>query len=296
MRVRLTDVELYVDTVGAQLRVEDGRLVEYPTILVVPGGPGFDQGYLRPDLEPLASSAQLVFADLRAQGRSSHAPVATCTLEQMADDLAELCQMLGITAPVVLGHSAGGFVALHLALRHPHAVGGLILCDTAPTLAPLPDDDPPASLADRASAESVQVAGRLFGGDFSAEVLDAFGRLVAPYYAAPAHSEVPGRIMPLSTLATDVAGHFFSVLSGSYDVRPRLPEIAVPALVVVGRHDWVCPPVGSRVLASGIPSARLVEIGDAGHFPFAEEPDAFQAAVRAFLAELAPALAASSVL
>jgi pimeloyl-ACP methyl ester carboxylesterase len=77
--------------------------------------------------------------------------VATCTLEQMADDLAELCQTLGITAPVVLGHSAGGFVALHLALRHPHAVGGLILCDTAPTLAPLPDDDPPASLADRAS-------------------------------------------------------------------------------------------------------------------------------------------------
>ncbi|HEY3033990.1 MAG TPA: alpha/beta hydrolase [Streptosporangiaceae bacterium] len=91
-----------------------------------------------PGLAPVSRDAQLVFADLRGQGRSGRPPVQTCTLEQMADDVAELCGRLGIVMPIVFGHSAGGFVALHLALRHPGSVGGLILCDSAPTLAPLP--------------------------------------------------------------------------------------------------------------------------------------------------------------
>ena len=68
----------------------------------------------------------------------------------MADDVAELCELLDIDHPVLFGHSAGGFVALHLAIRHPGLPGGLLLCDTGPTLVPLPDDDPPPSLADRA--------------------------------------------------------------------------------------------------------------------------------------------------
>lgn len=77
-----------------------------------------------------------------------------------------------------------------------------------------------------------------------------------------------------------------AVLAGADDLRPRLGEITVPTLVVGGRHDWVCPPAASRALASGIPAARLVEIADAGHFPFSEEPAAFQAAVRTFLEDV----------
>jgi proline iminopeptidase len=288
MRVSISGVELYVDVAGSQLRAGDGRLAEYPTMVVLHGGPGFDQGYLRPGLDPLAASAQLVFVDLRGQGRSSRPPVATCTLERMADDVAELCRTLGIASPVVFGHSAGGFVALHVALRHPDCAGGLVLCDSAPTLAPLPDDDPPPGLAQRAPAESARVAGRLFGGDFSPGTVDAFRRLVLPFYAGPAHTDTPGRIMPLSGLSTDVAAHFFAALAGSYDVRQRLAEITVPTLVIVGRHDWVCLPAGSRALAKGIPHARLVEIADAGHFPFAEEPGAFQAAVEPLLHSLRP--------
>lgn len=288
MRVSVNETELYIDVAGSQLGIEADRVVERPTIVALHGGPGFDHAYLRPGLDPLASHAQVVYVDLRGQGRSGRPPVRTCTLEQMADDVAQACRLLGIAAPAVFGHSAGGFVALHLALRHPDSVGALILANTTPTLAPMPDDNPPPGLAERASPEAAEIAGRLFGGDFSAEMQDAFARLVAPFYAGPRHTDVPGRLLPLSVFSPDVARYFFGVLAGSYDLRPRLAEIGVPTLVISGGCDWVCPPVGQRTLASMIPNAGLVELPEAGHFAFAEEPAEFQRAVLAFLASVTP--------
>ena len=287
MLVSVNDTRLYVDVDGSQLYVDErAGLVQRPTIVVLHGGPGFDQGYLRPGLGALRDHAQLVFVDLRGQGRSDRPPVQTCTLEQMADDVAALCDLLGITTPVVFGHSFGGFVALHMALRSPDLVGGLILCNTAPTLAPVPDDSPPPGLAERSSVEAVQVAAQLFGGDFSAETFEAFGRLVAPFYAGPRHTDIPGRLMPLSGFAADIAQHFYGVLAAQYDLRQRLGEIRATSLVIVGSYDWLCPPAASRILAAGIPDAQLVEVRDAGHFPFSEEPADFQDAVRGYLQEL----------
>ncbi len=287
MLVTVNRTQLYVDIDGSQLRVEDGGLVQRPAIIVLHGGPGFDQGYLRPGLGALREAAQLVFVDLRGQGRSGRPSVQSCTLEQMADDVAALCKLLGIQAPLLFGHSAGGFVALHLAVRHPGLVSALVLCDTAATLAPPPPDDaPPPSLAERSTPEAVEVAERLFGGDDSPETFAAFGRLVTPYYAGPRHTDVPGRLLTLSGYVSDVAQHFFRVLAAEYDLRPRLEEITSPALVVVGGCDWICPPAASRVLAEGLPDAQLIELPESGHFPFSEEPGIFYDAVHRFVERL----------
>jgi proline iminopeptidase len=286
MRTIVDGVSLYFDVEGAQLAANGFGLAERPTVVALHGGPGFDQGYLRPGLGPLSARAQVVYVDLRGQGRSGRPPVSTCTLERMADDVAELCERLGIVEPVVFGHSAGGFVALHLALRHPGAARALILCDTTATLRPLPDDDPPPSLTERTSPEAAALAARMFGGDFSPETMRAFAEQVAPAYAGPRHLDVPGRLFPLSSFTGEVALHFFGSLAPGYDLRPRLAEIGVPALIAVGRYDWVCPPVGSRTLADGIPDSELVAFPESGHFPFSEEPAAFQAAVGKFLTRI----------
>jgi proline iminopeptidase len=284
MRTTVNGTDLYFDVEGPELAVEGRTLRARPTLVVLHGGPGFDHGYLRPGLAPLAADAQLVFVDLRGQGRSAPAPVESCTLEQMADDVAELCGTLGIDRPVVFGHSAGGFVALQLALRHTALPGGLVLSRTAPTLARLPDPDPPASLAERAGAEAAAVAASLFQGDFSAATGEAFERLVFPHYAAPGHEDVPGRLMALSSLNTEISSHFFAQLASAYDIRPHLGEINVPTLVIVGAHDWVCPPVAGSAIASAVPGSKLVVLPDAGHFGFSETPEPFLAAVRAHLA------------
>jgi proline iminopeptidase len=283
MRITVNHTELYFDVEGPGLAIAGTELRPRPTMVVLHSGPGFDQGYLRPGLRTLAGSAQLVFVDLRGQGRSAGTPAESCTLEQMADDVAALCAALGIERPLVFGHSAGGFVTLQLALRHPGLAAGLILCHTAPTRG-MSDPVPPPGPAERGGPEAGAVAARLFGGDFSSEVLEQFGHLVLPLYAAPGHEDVPAKLMALSSFNADVATNFFGRLAARYDVRPQLPGIAVPTLVIVGRHDWVCPPAAGRAIAEGIPGARLVELPDAGHFGFSETPAPFLRAVREHLA------------
>jgi proline iminopeptidase len=268
MRITVNHTQLHVDSEGGGT-----------PLLVLHGGPGFDQGYLRPGLLPLADQARLVFADLRGQGRSAPVAIESCTLEQMADDAAELCAALDLERPVVFGHSAGGFVALQLALRHPGVASGLILCHTAAALRREPG---PPGPAERGGEAAGAVAARLFAGDFTPDVLEAFGRVVLPLYAAPGHEDVPTRLMALSTINPEIAAYFFQRLAPAYDVRPRLREIAAPTLVIIGRHDWVCPPAAGRALAAALPHAELVEL-DTGHFGFSETPEPFLDAVRGWL-------------
>jgi proline iminopeptidase len=92
----------------------------------------------------------------------------------------------------------------------------------------------------------------------------------------------------LSSFQPDVAGHCFGTLAPAYDLRARLGEVTVPTLAVVGRYDWVCPPAAGRAIADAIPGAELVELADAGHFGFSEEPALFLRTVRSFLARLDP--------
>lgn len=291
MRMPIDGADIFFDVEGGALSTTPDGLRAKPTIIALHGGPGFDHGYLRPGLAPLADAAQIVYVDLRGQGRSTTPDITTCTLERMADDVAELCQRVGIERPVVLGHSAGGFVALHLAIRHPRSVGGLILCDTTPTLGPLPSGRHVPGLDERAGPEALAAAGRLFGGDFSPEAQEEFGRLAFPFYSGPRHMDVPPRLWRLTSFNGDVAGFFFGTQAMHYDVRDGLAGIRVPTLVVTGDYDWVVSPAGSDVLAREIVDAKLIELAGTGHFGFIEESPQFVREVRAYLARLEPVAA-----
>lgn len=118
MIITVNDTTLYFDIEGAGLAPDGPTMRQRPVVLLLHDGPGFDHAYFKPWLSPLTDTAQLVYLDQRGQGRSGRPPLATCTLEQMADDVAAFCRALGIDRPVVLGHSFGGFVASHVAVRH----------------------------------------------------------------------------------------------------------------------------------------------------------------------------------
>jgi proline iminopeptidase len=287
MRATINDTTLYFDVEGAGLVPDGMTMREKPTIIVLHGGPGFDHAYFKPFLSALADTAQIVYLDQRGQGRSGRPAVETCTIEQMADDAVALCQALGIARPYILGHSFGGFVALTAALRHPDAIGGLILASTAAASEQTADA---TLLAQWHGAEASAIAARMFGGDFSeATMMEFIGRVFPTYFHDPAASGAMLEAVGRSPFDPMVPSYHYAHNSGRYDVRARLGEIRVPTLVLVGDSDWVCPAYASETIAAGIPGAELVTIPQAGHFTFGEQSDLFASAVRRFMAAPVPA-------
>jgi proline iminopeptidase len=277
----VNETNLFFDVQGSTFDSVDGVLREKPTVIALHGGLGFDHGYLRDGLGALEDVAQVIYVDLRSQGRSERSPLETASLEQMADDVVALAKILGLKQPFVFGHSAGGFVALHIAIRYPDFAKGLLLVGSSPTS--LAIEDPAGTrapaLADRASPEALEAASRLFGGDISREAVSLFFEKVGPYYAGPSNEQLTARLMRSSIPNIDMMKHFMTELAPKYDIRHELAKITAPALVMVGTYDWVCPPRASQCLVDGIDRAIFVQFKQSGHFPFSEEPDEFRKAV-----------------
>jgi proline iminopeptidase len=68
-----------------------------------------------------------------------------------------------------------------------------------------------------------------------------------------------------------------------FDLRPELPRITAPTLVLAGRHDWICPPEFSAEIARLIPRADLRVFEHSSHSIRSDEPEAMVDAILGFL-------------
>ena len=214
----------------------------------------------------LSRSRRVTLVSLPGFGRS--AP-AGASIEDSADRVAQLFSSLE-SKPDVLGNGYGGFVALALAARHGEKLGKMVLVDTGAAF-PQAGRAPFRAMADAVGrggmAAIVDAAvGRLFPDDW----LAAHPRAAAERREVLLRMNVPSFAAACRALA-------------KVDLRPELPRIKNPTLVVVGSLDAATPPALAHELASGIPGARLVELPGCGHCPPLQQPREFAAAIAAFL-------------
>lgn len=224
-----------------------------------------------PQVPPLAERYRVVNVDARGHGESG-AIEDDFTLYDMVDDVVAVLDRLGLERAVWAGLSIGGMVALRAALTVPERVEGLILVDT---------DAGPETAWTRLKYSGMAAVARTIGVRplqkpvcrlmFGATTFRRRPELVDEWTGRLRGVHVPSVLKMLAALQT------------RDDLRPRLPEIAVPALVLVGAEDRSLPPDRSRTLAGGIPGARLVEIPEAGHLSALEQPEAVTAAMGEFL-------------
>jgi proline iminopeptidase len=127
----------------------------------------------------------------------------------------------------------------------------------------------------------------LFNGEIqSQEAFDAWWDVCMPlYFKHPDRftreiEEVEGRMVG----AYEVANHMMANEIPKYDVRPLLPDVRIPTLVLAGAKDWVTPLSQSTLIDELLPESTLVVFDESGHMPHIEENEAFLAAVRSFLA------------
>ena len=282
MFAKINGIDLFFDVVGSGLSVMEKSLESKPVLFVHHGGPGGDHSLFRPWLDGLQDTAQIIYFDHRGTGRSGRADVSTYTLEQMADDIEALRLYLGIEAPVLLGASFGGMVALQYAVRYPDSLSKLILADTAPS-----NEYYALSMkqvAEVASAEQMELITALFGGTITPEKYARWAEVVGPLYyrTVPPLSEreaVDARVIA----GPEVAEHVMKHELPSYDVRAQLGAIHIPTLVVTGRYDWVTPPSQSEEIVKGIPHANLHIFENSGHNPLVEETQEFLQTISRFI-------------
>ncbi|MCQ4360649.1 alpha/beta hydrolase [Mycobacterium gordonae] len=215
----------------------------------------------------LARGFRVIAFDQRGHGRSTLGSEGIGSAP-MAADIAAVLEHFDVADAVLVGHSMGGFVTIRALLDHAgvaQRLRGLVLFATwaGRVLDGAPQNKLQIPLLERGILQRLiryRTVGVLFGAaQCGARPSPAMVSVFTEGFRQ--HVEEHGALLPI-------------VRAFSREDRyPRLGEITVPTVVMVGAADRTTPPSHSRRMADGIPGARLVTVPDAGHALNWEAPD-----------------------
>lgn len=260
----------------------DGRTV------VVAGGIHLDHSYLRPWLDPLAEgAARIIYYDHRGTGASTFdGDPSELNHDLWVREIDRLADEVGAERFVLLGHSYGGFLAQEYAMTHSDRLDGLILCSTAPAMDYL--DVVMANATTAGSPEILEAVGQAFGTPTPDDVtLRRLWKTLLPLYFHEFDAGVAEEMDRGATYSAATFNRAFFDCLPDFCTIGRLGSIKTPVLLVVGRHDWICPPdQGVGRIQQELPDSALAVFEESGHFPFVEEHERFTATVVEWLEAL----------
>jgi pimeloyl-ACP methyl ester carboxylesterase len=277
-------------------RTQEGRQLSYrregsgPILVCHPGGPGFSSRYLA-DLGGLGATRTLVMLDPRGTAGSDapEDPRAYATGDYVAD-VEELREHLGVEQIDLLGHSHGGVVAVEYAASHPDRVERLILASTlahhGPEQAAAMEQAVEARKDEPWHADAVDALQSELQGSFTdgRELMELARRMMPLYYADYGERE-QRHVASLAgdSLCVDATRLWEKEIWEHFDLRPLLPSLTMPTLVITGEEDFITGPICAAELTEGIPAPETVVLPGVGHMTFVEGPEQFREAVLSFL-------------
>jgi proline iminopeptidase len=278
---------------GVHFTSYDGARLSYrragsgPPLVCVPGGPGRSPRYLG-DLGGLGHSRELILPDIRGTGDSEvPADPGAYRCDRIARDVEALRAGLGLERMDLLGHSAGGNVALLYAAAHPERIRHLVLL--APGVRALgltfTDEEQQAAMRRRAAEpwfETAWAAAQAAdGGDESLEATLGYQPFLYGQWDDTARAHARAAV---SDQAVPVRAGFYA--DGAFDppaTRAALATLASPVLVYAGELDAVSPPELLAQVAGLFPGWALTVQPGAGHFPWLDDPAQFAGTLSGFL-------------
>ncbi|MEZ1317785.1 alpha/beta hydrolase [Pseudomonas fluorescens] len=198
-----------------------------------------------------------------------------------AEAIAEYIQSQHIEAPVIIGHSLGGEVALMLGARHPDRVGRLMIVDALPFYTLLFN---PSATSETAAPHAAAMRDAMLAA--SAEQTEA---MQAAAIARLAKTEALRPALTLAGISSDrrtVADATYELMTT--DLRPELGRIKVPVEVVYAYDPLYGMPASNvdalfRTAYASTPDINFTRIDGSFHFVMLDQPERFAEAVFAFL-------------
>lgn len=236
-------------------------------VVVLSHGAGGTHAVWYQQVPELAKHFRVVTWDSRGFGNSSNdndAPGA----EAAAGDLAAVLDRLGVERAHLVGQSMGGWHVTAFAMANPDRVLSLTLADT---VGGLWTPELRKAMAAFSGAGGLSSADDLVGGH------PALWSGTAERDPAPAFL-----YQALGTFHTPPMHRLGETLAWGAD-HEQVAALGVPVLFVAGEHDQIFPSEMLARSAALVPNAAFVEIADAGHSPYFEQPAAWNDAVVRFL-------------
>lgn len=202
------------------------------------------------------------------------------SLEGQVQLTLEMMDRLGLGQAVLVGHSAGGALALRTALSHPERVTALVL--VAPAVY---GGGPPSWIKPLLHLPQVRRLGPLL----TRRLVGSLEAVLDRSYADPSLITAyirEGYKKPLRVDDWDRGLWELTLAAGSVGLADRLGEVAVPTLVITGDSDRIVPLEDSRRAAAAIPGAEFVIIPHAGHLVMEEDSPGFLQQLTRFLRQI----------
>lgn len=201
--------------------------------------------------------------DHRGHGQSA-AGDGAFSIDDLADDAAELIESQGLGAVHFAGLSLGGMTAQALGARHPQLLRSLVIANSASHY------DAAAQALWQTRIDTVQAQG------LAAISEAAMQRWFTPEFRDPSH---PGshRVSLLRSVLERTAQQPYAHACAAVkniDLEAGNRRITCPTLVIAGSRDEATPPALSEAIARSIPGARLQSLA-AAHLSAVEQPQAF---------------------
>jgi pimeloyl-ACP methyl ester carboxylesterase len=190
------------------------------------------------------------------------------------DNMGAIARRILAEAPprfALAGHSMGGYIAFEIMRQAPSRVAKLALLNTQARA-----DTPEATTRRRSMVDRVR------SGQYRAVLDELFAGFVHP-----SRREDAALRQLCYDMGEDVGTENFerqlAAIIGRVDSRPSLAWIRCPTLVMSSDTDNIIPNALSKEMADGIHGAKLVIVGNCGHLPTVEQPEATAAALTEWL-------------
>ena len=259
--------------------------IERPTMVIVPGGPGFGCKGYQDFIMPFSDSVNLLFYDPRGRDKSALAKTLDeYTIHNEILDLQALIEVLSkklnFDQVILHGTSYGSMLAQGFAGLYSEMLKKLILVTGAPSYEffALAKQE----LAKRGDEEQKSICEKyLWPGRFDAQSLQEYFSQLSTLYSYTTKEKVKQYYDNPCNI--EVLNRAFQTEYDHFDFTDGLKNITCPTLILAGRHDWINPPVLAEKTQRHIKNSKLIIFEDAAHSLVRDMPELYKQSINGFL-------------